>query len=417
MAGDPSNHGKTDDLRRRAEEVLAAGDRSAWKHSSDVVDLIKELEIHQTELQLQNDSLREAQADLSALHREYADLYEFAPCGYVTVNADLLISRANLTAVRMLGAERTAIVRSDLREYLSKRGREAYRRALRECAASGEEQHAELELVTSPGQYRWAHADITTAERGEGFLVTLTDITDRVYAEAQLERRQREVEQLVEEKELLIHEVHHRIKNDLHLVRAFLQIQISQSESSEAKEALRRATDRVAVVASVYSHLYQGEQIKEVGVRELVGRLSTDLEQAYFRDAARIDVDIEDVRVEPGVSVSLGLIVNELLTNAAKYAFPAAGADDDRLDGRSAGEMRVHVAVRRPSPGRLELEVSDNGVGLPDSVVEGRGYGFGLQTVRSLAAQHRGSVEIRNNGGATVVVSMETGISEDSLDG
>lgn len=106
-------------LRQQAEQLLQQQSQHALEASSDIPGLIHELKVAHIELEIQNEELKRAQQELSDLHQEYADLYEFAPCGYLTLNSKGIITRANLTAVSLLGTSRSILLRSSLISFIS----------------------------------------------------------------------------------------------------------------------------------------------------------------------------------------------------------------------------------------------------------------------------------------------------------
>ena len=104
--------GKFDLLRHRAEGLLQNQPDRLSEPPSDILDLIHELKVHQAELEIQNEELKQAQGELSELHREYEDLYEFAPCAYLSINSNGIITRINLTGVKLLGNPKSLVMHS-----------------------------------------------------------------------------------------------------------------------------------------------------------------------------------------------------------------------------------------------------------------------------------------------------------------
>ena len=111
-----------------------------------MIELLHELNLHQAELEIQNEELRRSQEEISALHREYADLYEFAPCGYLTLNPKGIITHANLTAVRLLGADRERLFHSTFSVFLDPESEGIFLAARREAAETGQKHTVELRI-------------------------------------------------------------------------------------------------------------------------------------------------------------------------------------------------------------------------------------------------------------------------------
>ncbi|MCU0664711.1 MAG: response regulator [Myxococcota bacterium] len=178
----------TSSLRTRAEEALKDHGSSSAVVATEPDEMVHELHVHQAELEIQNDELRRAQLELSALHREYADLYEFAPCGYLTLNPRGIITRANLTAVRLLGADRLRLLSSGLSFYVAPGFEAALGSALKKAGQSSVRQSLELPFKSATTNPTWLQADIEAhRDDNRGILqwrVVLTDISDRRKAQA-----------------------------------------------------------------------------------------------------------------------------------------------------------------------------------------------------------------------------------------
>ena len=106
-----------DKLRKRAEKLVQHHQEKDFQNVGDALSLIQELQIHQTELELQNEELRRAQEEISSLYRQYEDLYEFAPCGYLSLDAKGIITRINLTGVKLLNNPRKGILKTGFSRY------------------------------------------------------------------------------------------------------------------------------------------------------------------------------------------------------------------------------------------------------------------------------------------------------------
>ena len=213
-----------------------------------------------------------------------------------------------------------------------------------------------------------------------------------------LAERENELQKALSERDVLMREMQHRIKNDMSLIRSFLSLEAGHSESEEAKASLTEASDRVAVLARIYENIYQKQSVETVEVAPLIERTAADLRDSTAFKQPHFELSLADLTVPTKVGVTIGLIVNELATNALKYAF----------DETEAREPTIAVRV---APGTtddtIELTGSDNGPGFPPEMLESQDYGFGLTVASSLAEQYGGSVSIENNGGARVRVELE----------
>ena len=181
---------KLEQLRQQAEELLQKQPDRAPETSSDILDLIHELKFHQAELEIQNEELQRAQKELAALHQEFESLYEFAPCGYVTLNNKGIITRVNLAAVALLETDRRSLWHSGLSQFIDSDHAYAFISARKKAGETGKKQSVELPLKRQKKSPVWVQANIE-ADRDDADAVTqwrivLMDITPRKAAEAAL---------------------------------------------------------------------------------------------------------------------------------------------------------------------------------------------------------------------------------------
>jgi two-component system sensor histidine kinase/response regulator len=210
------------------------------------------------------------------------------------------------------------------------------------------------------------------------------DVTEQAQADERLRRS-------LEEKEILLREVHHRVKNNLNIISSLLNLQSSIIQSPEqAMAAFQNSRDRIVAMALVHEELYKSRDYASVDMGEYLRTLTEQLLQAYgSAGKVRIDARTEDIALSVSDSIPCGLILNELITNAFKYAFP---------EGRG-GEIRV--LLRREGDEDLELSVSDDGVGLPEDYERQDRGSLGLTLVRLLCEQLDGRMEIFSGKGTS----------------
>ncbi|MDA3948566.1 MAG: PAS domain S-box protein [Spirochaeta sp.] len=238
--------------------------------------------------------------------------------------------------------------------------------------------------------------------------ITLTDVTDRVAAEAA-------VQGLVAEKELLLKEVHHRIKNNMNTMASLLSLQAFSASGPEVVEALHDAASRMESMRVLYDKLYRSETIEAVSVREYVNDLVSHAISLFPGD---IDVtsttEVADVQLSPDLLAPLGIILNEVITNAMKHAF----AD------RRQGQLALTMEARRDE---LVFSVSDDGPGIPglgpdpvrlDAQAGGIGDrtgGLGMTVIASLTEQVKGSTSVWCQNGLNVQTRIPREVSTSVL--
>lgn len=205
---------------------------------------------------------------------------------------------------------------------------------------------------------------------------------DFIEAELELMYKNQALADHSREKELLLKETHHRIKNNMNTISGLLEIEADNHKGTPCEEVLQDATGRVRSMMLLYDKLYQTENENQLRISEYLTPLIRDIVALFpARGSVTTDLRLPDLRLNGAVLQPLGIIVCELVTNSMKYAFP----------DRSQGEVRLSGWKEE---GRLVLSYADDGVGLPDSVSFENPETFGLQIVRMLVEQLNGIVSL-----------------------
>jgi PAS domain S-box-containing protein len=216
------------------------------------------------------------------------------------------------------------------------------------------------------------------------------DITERKQAE-------RELRQLLDERELLLEEVHHRVKNNLQIVAGLLDLSRRQTDSEEAQQALGDAHSKVHAMGLIHEGIHRATRLDRVDLARYLRRLTSYLANAYGPEDRHITVAVEasEAYLPLTQAVPCGLIINELVTNAFQHAFA----------GRDRGEIRVQVTTAED--GAVTLVVRDDGIGMPAPSSGSDWSTLGVQLVRGLASQLEGTVEFATNGGTQVTLRFQ----------
>jgi PAS domain S-box-containing protein len=218
----------------------------------------------------------------------------------------------------------------------------------------------------------WHHKDITAQKRAE-----------------------KKIQNLLLEKELILKEVHHRIRNNMNTVFSLLTVQANEQKNRTVKSILLEAAGRVQSMGVLYEKLYRAEDTYAASIKEYLPALVDDIVGIFARrPSLTIDYRLDDVILGPGLLSPLGIIVNELVTNAIKYAF---------TDGEG-GAMTIQALK---SGDRVLFTFQDNGRGIPESVTLEHSPGLGLQLVEMLVEQMRGSITLERGRGTKFEIEFE----------
>lgn len=215
-----------------------------------------------------------------------------------------------------------------------------------------------------------------------------------------LEAKNKEIAKQNAERELLLKEIHHRVKNNLQIISSLLSMQTRSLKDDKAKDAMKESQSRVKTMALIHEKLYQYENLAKINMKEYMQQLSDFLTQTYRSEKQiHVNIDAEDINLDMDMAIPLGLITNELLSNSLKYAF----------QDKEGGE--IYITFTEPEPGIYKLLVRDSGKGLDDNLDIENTKSLGLKLVRTLTRQINGNLKISSNPGAT----FEIDFSEQSL--
>lgn len=217
---------------------------------------------------------------------------------------------------------------------------------------------------------------------GEDLVIfVIQDLTD-------IKEAQRELEKALEEKDLLLKEIHHRVKNNLMIISSLLSLQARYLKDKEALEIFKESENRARSMALIHERLYRSSNLKEIDMMDYLQTLARGIFTSYAPPGVELKFDIDKIKMDIEVAIPVGLIVNELITNSFKHAFPNGGG----------GEVNLKL---KSLDGRILLEVSDNGIGFPEDLDWRNTESLGLQLVKSLADQINAEVQMISDNGTS----------------
>ena len=204
----------------------------------------------------------------------------------------------------------------------------------------------------------------------------------------------------LKEKETLLQEIHHRVKNNMAVISSLLSLQAKNIEDSHVKDILKESQGRIYAMSAVHETLHGSEKLSEIDLKSYLSKIATSIFQTYSTNHQKVKLNnnVEEIPIDLNQAYPLGLTINELISNSLKYAFP-----DER-------EGEICVSIKKLDT-ELELTVMDNGVGIPKDLDWKNSKSLGLKLVRILVEnQLDGSVEMENTNGTkfTIKFNIET---------
>lgn len=204
----------------------------------------------------------------------------------------------------------------------------------------------------------------------------------------ELEEREQQIKASLEEKEVLLKEIHHRVKNNMQIISSLLSLQSRYVKDKEDGEIFKECQNRVISMAMIHENLYSNRNLAEINLQSYLQNLVSGLFSSYGANPQLIktQINLEKVSVDLDKSISYGLIINELISNSLKYAFPE-------------NEGEINLSLHRLDGTMLELIIADAGVGFPENLDFRRTESLGLQLVNNLVKQLDGEIELDRTSG------------------
>jgi two-component sensor histidine kinase len=235
-------------------------------------------------------------------------------------------------------------------------------------------------------------------------LVLLTIIIGLLYRQYRLKQqsskvilhKNKQLQHLLTEKEWLVKEIHHRVKNNFHIVASLLEIQSSYLKNKEALSAIKQSQDRIHSMSIIHQKLYQSETLSTIHMPEYIYELVEYLRESYgIRENIRFELNIEKIELNHASAITLGLILNEAITNAIKYAFT----------GNEEG--KISISLSHISDSQISLIIADNGRGLPIDFDSKIGASMGMELLQGLTDDLGGNFSIETKQGTQIKIIFQ----------
>jgi len=332
-----------------------------------------------TEYKKAEDKLKENAERFSAVAESAVD-------AIVTTDANGTIIFFNPSLTKIFGYKKEEMKGKPLTILMPERFKKQYLDELQKFKKHGK--HRLMgKIVTTTGlkkdkkEFSFEMSLTTWKSKGKPYFTSIIrDLTERQKADEQIKKS-------LQEKEVLLREIHHRVKNNMQIISSLLNLQIQYEILDETVGVLKESHGRVKSMVMIHEKLYQSDSFSKINFKEFLPNLVSDIFYSYGIKTGTIgrELDIEDVNIGIDTAIPLGLIINELVTNSVKHAFP-----------QSEGTINIKL---KSLPEQMVLIISDDGIGLPKNLNIEKTNTLGLQLVNSLVKQIDGEVEIcRNNG-------------------
>jgi PAS domain S-box-containing protein len=244
-----------------------------------------------------------------------------------------------------------------------------------------------IEIFTKTGEKKYILAKKIPLYDQNLMIFTIQDVTERLKVEKNLKNS-------LAEKEILLREIHHRVKNNLQTISSLLDLQAESINEPKNLEVFRSSQSRIRSMALIHERLYKSEDLSKIKASEYINNLMDYLEGTYYSPSwnTEITTDIQNLYLNLDVAIPCGLIINELVSNSMKYAFP----------GSRKGNIKV--SLQPDASENLVLMIKDDGIGIPLTMITLDSQSLGLQLVKLLVKQLNGKMEIDGTMGTRITI-------------
>jgi PAS domain S-box-containing protein len=327
-----------------------------------------------------------AENSLQRSEKDYRDLVDNALVGIYKADYSGNIIFANDSIVKMFGYDSKEDIGniniSSLYNDLDDRDI-----ILNKLDSDGKLEEYEVEMIKKDGSILNILA--SASMNGETISGMTMDITDKKKAQNQIKRS-------LKVKDMLLKEIHHRVKNNLMVISSLLSLQSRYIKDEASKSIFKDSQNRARSMALIHELLYQSSDLKRINFGSYINKLTNELFSVYVTDPKKIkiDMDIDDVMLDINTAIPLGLIVNELVSNSMKHAFP-----NDK-------QGKIDILFKLDD-GNYSMIISDNGVGFPQDYNVENSDSLGLKIVNSLTEQIDGNIRIEIANGTRFIITFK----------
>jgi len=337
---------------------------------------------------------KKMEASLIESEEKYRTLFESDPDYTILLDMNSIILDVNAATTNISGLSKDEIIGKHLTDikFIFEEDLRVHLEKFPDLLAGHNIKPFEARLIDKKGKLRWLNVQVSTIKKEDKIsfiMIIASDITESKQFE-------NEIKDSLREKEVLLQEIHHRVKNNMQIISSLLNIQTRYVDDEESINVLKESQNRVKSMAMIHEKLYRSKDFNKIYFADYIESLVWDLFYTYSikKDTIKPVLDIDDVRLNIETSVPCGLIITELVSNSLKYAFPNS----------RKGELKVSLKIKDDD---YVLTISDNGVGFPKNLDFEKTDSLGLQLVNSLTDQIDGKIELDSSHGTEFKITFQ----------
>jgi len=340
--------------------------------------------------------LKRIEKDYSDSEERYKNLSELSPDAILVVIGEKIVF-ANKASATIFGLDDPQdLLDKNLFSFYHPDSVDAAKKRLHEVLAEDKTlDFIEEKIISLDGQLKDIEVGDApiTYDGQRAVQIVARDISQRKKLEAELKNS-------LKEKDLMMKEIHHRVKNNLMVIQSLLNLQSRYIKDTDARDIFKDSQNRAKSMAMIHESLYQSSDLKKIEFSEYITTLAKNLFYSYAADPKRVkmNVNVDEVMLDINTAIPLGLILTELISNCLKYAFPDGESGEIKVDFHSDTDDGTH---------KFRLTVSDNGVGLPPDFDPKKSDSLGIMLIYSLSEQISAELKLDTTGGTKFEITFE----------
>jgi PAS domain S-box-containing protein len=362
------------------------------KKSIELSDMMRQLDDKNYDLELFQADLKKTLDALRESMERYRIVAETAPTGIIIVDHRENLIFLNSAFAEMLGYSNDQLMEMNLSQLSDKEEFDRYQEQTK-LRKKGVSNRYETKLIHKDGTIRNVLVSASPVKAGDGTsratLAVVTDITERKQTEEKIKTA-------LQEKEVLLKEIHHRVKNNMQIISSLLSLQETYIKDPSVQKAFRESQTRIRAMAMIHERLYQSEDLARIDIDEYIETLAADLFRTYnvTPGAVSFKNEVNGIYLKLDIAIPCCLLIHELLSNSLKYAFPK---------GRR-GEI---IVTFKSEKNQYYLTVKDNGIGFPGDLDFRSAESLGMQLVNMFVKKLHGTIELDSRCGTEFKIEFK----------